>query len=283
MPDMAGPPDGLLKGYVIVHPKWGSFTKEDYIRASRSADPVEETPDIEMPVEKGEFDLREYEVADINLFSDSHVPSVMLQQTEIKFNISCIRSMDCGNYVEFLIHPGKKLLAVRAADKDSKYALQWASGPKSEQESRSVGCRAFIGTIYEIFGWKPSYKYKLYGRIYREGKNSVCVFSNCDSSIYIKKEEFLSSEAGAGTGRLLNQSGKCVRAMAWSPGSSVGEAYYVEKSREELVRLTHDQWQTRLEGQMCCTSGERLKVTSYEKLRQFIKDELGELFEEVTE
>ncbi len=33
LPELRVIPEGLLKGFVIVHPKWGSFTKEDYINA----------------------------------------------------------------------------------------------------------------------------------------------------------------------------------------------------------------------------------------------------------
>ena len=38
LPELQVIPDGLLKGFVIVHPKWGSFTKDDYIAACRSVD-----------------------------------------------------------------------------------------------------------------------------------------------------------------------------------------------------------------------------------------------------
>ena len=54
---------------------------------------------------------------------------------------------------------------------------------------------------------------------------------------------------------------------------------YVEKSMIELRNLTRQEWQTRLAGQMVST-GTELQVTSYEELRSFIQEELGELFEE---
>ena len=38
LPELQVIPDGLLKGFVIVHPKWGSFTKEDYIAVCKSVD-----------------------------------------------------------------------------------------------------------------------------------------------------------------------------------------------------------------------------------------------------
>ena len=62
-------------------------------------------------------------------------------------------------------------------------------------------------------------------------------------------------------------------------GQGVGNGYYVEKSMTELRNLTRQEWQTRRAGQMVIT-GTELQVTSYDELRNFIQDELGELFEE---
>lgn len=56
--------------------------------------------------------------------------------------------------------------------------------------------------------------------------------------------------------------------------------YYEAKSMRDMVQQTREEWQTRIDGQLCST-GEKLNVTSYEELRAFIQQELGELFEEV--
>ena len=73
--------------------------------------------------------------------------------------------------------------------------------------------------------------------------------------------------------------GKRIRGVVGDFGQGVGNGYYVEKSMTELRNLTRQEWQTRLAGQMVST-GTELQVTSYEELRSFIQEELGELFEE---
>ena len=67
LPELQVIPDALLKGFVIVHPKWGSFTKEDYIAACKSVDNVTEN-ERHLEVAEGSFDLTDYEVADFKLF-----------------------------------------------------------------------------------------------------------------------------------------------------------------------------------------------------------------------
>lgn len=130
LPELRVIPEGLLKGFVIVHPKWGSFTKEDYVNACKSVD-TEIYPDItEIAEEVGRFDLRGYEVADFKLFDDQNVPAVTLGQKEIRFNQSCISDMSVGNYVELLIHPLKKEMAIRPANQANRYAVQWSKGKR---------------------------------------------------------------------------------------------------------------------------------------------------------
>ena len=97
--------------------------------------------------------------------------------------------------------------------------------------------------------------------------------------MYIKKEQILAKGIDA-SGKLLNQSGKRIRAHAGNLGNCFGQEYYAAKSTQEMVLQTREQWQTRTEGRLCST-GETLKVTPYEELRAFIQQELGDLFEEV--
>lgn len=280
LPDLMVIPEGLLKGYVIVHPKWGSFTMDDYMNASKSVEIVQKTEITEAAEEEGAFDLRGYEVADYQLFSDLQTPWVSLQQSEVRFGLQCIKDVTSENFVELLVHPQKRMLAVRPATKDNRYAVQWATGVNDQREARSIACRAFIDTLYAIFGWKTGYRYKLYGRIYRDENNAACIFHEEDVSVYIQKEIYLASRGEALTGTLLNQSGKYIRAIKGDFRDGVGIDYYVEKSRQELENLTKEEWKTRIAGQLCSTTVERLNVTSYEELRAFIKQELGELFEE---
>ena len=116
LPELQVIPDGLLKGFVIVHPKWGSFTKEDYIHACESVDPAP-SKEVRLEVQGGSFDLSGYEVADFKLFSDQRVPAIMLHRDNITFSVAGIRAMELkDNCVELLVHPLRKEIAVRPTD-----------------------------------------------------------------------------------------------------------------------------------------------------------------------
>lgn len=278
LPELRVIPEGLFKGFVIVHPKWGSFTMNDYLAASRTIETGEVPDEILVKAQDGDFDLRNFEVADIKLFDERDIPSVLIQKDGIKFNMSCVKQMACGNYVELLVHPVQKRMAVRPAKEENRCAIRWATGGKTACETRMIPGKAYIQTLFQMFGWSMAYKYKLYGCIYRDGNNSACIFTGTDPGVYVKKEELLSGIDASG--KLLNQSGKCVRTFSDDVGKRFGQDYYVEKSMKEMELQTREQWQTRLEGRLC-PSRNKLDITPYDQLREFIKQETGDLFEEV--
>jgi len=282
LPELKVIPEGLLKGYVIIHPRWGSFSENDYMEACRSVWKEDTETEVTVRAEEGSFDFRGYEVVDFKLFDDHQVPAVVFRKDSIQFNLSCIRKMGCDNYIEMLVHPVLKKIAIRPAAKDNRNRIQWASGTNTNRSSRCFACMAYIRTLYQIFGWDPDFKYKLYGVIYHDGSDSACVFSDINASVYIDKDQYLSAEGVDASGQLLSQSGKHIRALAGDFENAVGKDYYVEMSMNEIAHLTKEQWQTRIEGQLC-GSRSRLNVTPYEELREFIMQELGELFEEVEE
>ncbi len=276
LPELQVIPDGLLKGFVIVHPKWGSFTKEDYMHACESVDPAP-SKEVRLEVQGGSFDLSGYEVADFKLFSDQRVPAIMLHRDNITFSVAGIRAMDLkDNFVELLVHPLRKEIAVRPTDRNNRCAIQWSRGIRGNRQSRQVAAKAYIQTLYQIFRWEPENHYKLYGRVYRDGQDAACIFAGTNASVYIKNDEVTVEDA---TGQQINRQGRRIRGVVGDFGHGVGNGYYVEKSMTELRNLTRQEWQTQLAGRMFSTDS-ALRVTPYEELRSFIQEELGELFVE---
>ena len=276
LPELRVIPEGLLKGYVVVHPRWGSFTVDDYLRACKSVCGDEST-EIELVGVQGQFDLREFEMVDLKLFADKHVPSITLQRKNISFSVSCIRRMNCGDYVELLVHPIKKKLAVRPTTKDNRYGFLWTKG--SRRVSRNISCQAFIGTLFDMFGWQSDYKYKLYGCVYRDGAEAACIFSDIDANVFIRKDDYFSAGGVDAQGLLLDPVGKRIKAVTGDLGRRFGGNFYEELNRDGF--MTKEQWQTQIEARLC-EAGEKLNITPYEELEAFIRQEMGdELFEEV--
>ncbi len=199
----------------------------------------------------------------------------MFSQGTVKFSNSCIRNMNCGDYVELLVHPLKKKIAVRPTSKDNKFALQWSKGSGNTLVPRTVACKAYFDTLYQIFGWKPEYKYKLYGCIYRDQQESACIFSGTDASVYICRDELQTSEGINVPGSLLGSTGKRIRAVVGSLESTFGNEYYIERSLNGTNNLPKQQWRTGIEGSLWNTGAE-LNITPFPERQAFIQAELGD-------
>ena len=71
LPEIHTVPEGALKGFAAINPRWSGFTAEDYSEASMDACEQNPTPRRQgnMEVFPGDFDLRGFEVARSQFFS----------------------------------------------------------------------------------------------------------------------------------------------------------------------------------------------------------------------
>ena len=161
LPELRVITEGMLKGFVIINPRWSGFKEQEYLRASASAYPPgeydQQSDGLSFEVEAGDFDMRGFEIAHTDLFDVQQTPNVTFFDDTIKFSTECIRRMKAEFHVELLIHPTKRKFAVRAADKQNKNAVIWAKMRDGRKESRSIACAAYADTIYSLFGWKVQF------------------------------------------------------------------------------------------------------------------------------
>ncbi len=271
--------EGLLKGYVIINPRWGAFSEDDYRKASASAyeGGEEEIGSITVEAEEGDFDFSGYEIAQLDLINSRAFPMVSLENGTLKFNVECIRKMQTTPLVEMLIHPEKRMFAVRPASQNDRHAVQWSNKKKGGFQPRSIAAAAFSNVLFSIFGWDIDHKYRLYGTHFKNEGEEAMVFSTTDAVVLINKKRLEDSVKQARDFTPLAKSGKRIGAVTGSLTNSFGKDFYEEQTAADLVQQTRENWQIRLEGRLCNT-GRQLKVTPYEELKDFIQGELGELF-----
>ena len=80
LPELRVINDGLLKGFVVINPRWGGFKEQEYLQASASVyqegEPVGQPAEINVEVHPGDFDMRGFEVARAELFDAFRCPNV---------------------------------------------------------------------------------------------------------------------------------------------------------------------------------------------------------------
>lgn len=287
LPELRVITEGLLKGYVIINPRWSGFREPEYLHASASVyspseNQKQQAQSLQFEVEAGDFDMRGFEVAHTDLFNVQQTPHVTFYDDSIKFGIECIRRMKSDFYVELLIHPVQRKFAVRAANKQNKNSVIWAKTKNGRTEARPIACSAFVDTIYSLFGWNRDHKYRMYSTLISNGDEEVFIFNADEAAAYIQTEKIPGADGSEAFIEPVTKTSAHVMGIPACYTDSFGNDFYVEQTYSALANQTREQWQIRVEGQLCNT-GMQLNVTDYDTLRTFIMQELGDWYPQEVE
>ena len=266
-----------MKGFVTVNPRWSGFKEGEYFQAACSVYQKDEVfsqreAEVEIEVDAGDLDLRGFEITRSEFFDSFHHPYLKFNQKHIQFNTTIVRKYGEKNYVEFLINPVKRKLAIRPSIKENRNAIQISKPRQGVYFPRPIQTAAFRDTIFALFDWNTEYNYRVSGHLYEQDGESVYIFDAADSEAYIKPQELLEGEDDSV--QALTSTGKSIRAIPEEWITTFGKQFYIhEKSLVEIENQKEEDWMLRLQGQLYET-GNKLKVTSFEELKEFIDQEL---------
>lgn len=279
LPELEVITDGLLKGYVVVNPRWGSFTDDDYLKASASAydTMAEAKPEMTVSTNDGDFDYSGFEIAQMGFVFTRTFPTLSIENGAMTFSMECLRKMPKAKEVQLLVHPRKKTLAVRAAQESNRHSVRWSRKYNGAIQPRTIPTTAFSETLFSLLGWDSAHRYHLRGMYLNNEKEEALLFTAVDASVLIRKEQ-LEAELDPDEDFIpLETSGKRVVAVPEERARAFGKNFYEEKSMAELIHQTPEEWKISMEGRLFST-GVRLNITPYEEIRAFIQEELGDLF-----
>lgn len=292
LPELRVIESGILKGFVVINPRWAGFTENDYFAAAQSvyAPPSDETStaapgaeeqDVHIEVAAGDFDLRGFEITRSEFFDSYERPSVTFSDRKIKFSAKFVRKLGERNYIELLINPIEKKFAVRTTNKENRQAVVCSKLSQKTYLPKDISSAAFSSTIFSIFGWNPDCKYRIIGTLFEEGGEIAYIFDSTDSEAFFKSYVLSSQEATEAGGKASIQpytpAGKRIRAIPQEWTDSFGKPFYLhEQTLAALDSQSEADWQIRMEGQLYET-GKKINVTSFEELRTYIKKEINGL------
>lgn len=183
---------GLLKGYVVINPRWAAFTENDYIAASASAYSGSDTNSVDsesklqvtddyVTVSPGEFDMSGFQVTRGEFLNSHNSPTILISYNKIKFSMECLRKLSKTQYIEMLIHPVERKIAIRPTTKDNRSAVKWANVLDGIYTPREISAGAFYQTITNLMGWSPSIKYKIMGVLFRNNEEKAYMYGDLEN------------------------------------------------------------------------------------------------------
>ena len=131
----------------------------------------EERQEAKRLAEEASFSFDGYQVVRREFISHRYDPAMTVRGDSITFNNSCITKLEDATYIQFLINPVERKLAIRPCDEGARDAVRWCVVRGDKRKSREIKCRPFTEKLYELMGWDPRYRYKLQGmRIIHNGE-----------------------------------------------------------------------------------------------------------------
>lgn len=287
LPELRVIDSGIFKGFVIINPRWAGFKEREYYLAAKSVYPGEEDAqiaeadsptEVQVEVEPGDFDLRGFEIARAEFFDLHRRPSVTFENKKLKFTMECIRKFGERNTVEMLINPMTRKFAIRPTDPGNRNGVTISNQHEGKRVPRYIPSAAFHETLFSLFGWNTDYKYRITGTLFEQGDEVAYIFDAENSEAFFKPY-MIPTQCGAENGESriqpITASHKHIRAIPEEWTTTFGKEFYIhEQPLSVLESQSEADWNLRLQGQLFET-GKRIKVTGFDELRQYIKQELS--------
>jgi len=168
---------GLLSGFIPMNPAFGGYDASHYLYAL-------ETAQVPFPKIKAEVaHIAGTERVRRELFN--WYAAMTLSRHGVHFNTGCVAIMKEAEYVEVLLHPTERLLAVRQTTQQNRNAIPWEALP--------IRARELTRVIYQLMGWEKDWKYKVTANCFSKKNEQVLVFDLTCCGFQFRKDKKLTN------------------------------------------------------------------------------------------
>ena len=140
--------------------------------------------DIEV-IDDESFSYKGYQVVRGEFFAHIYEPSFTFSGNKVFVNTACVKKLPEVDYVQILVNPETKKLAVRPCSEQEKDSFRWSSGGK-KIAPKQITCRIFFAKVFTLMGWNPDYRYKLLGKLIRSKGELLFVFDLTTPEIFVR-------------------------------------------------------------------------------------------------
>lgn len=181
--------DGIFRGFIPVNHHWINNDPHTYYEASNTVRIPHKVQKIARS-EFSHFDLNGYQVVRGQfMMHRAECPAISINDKRISFNVECQRKFHDVNYIQLLIHPTERKIAIRPCCAMDVYSIRWRIDPDRPFSPKSIACRYFADALYQIMGWNPEYQYRIRGTWACRGKDQIIVFDITNAAPFTMIEQ----------------------------------------------------------------------------------------------
>ena len=132
------------------------------------------------------FSYDGYQVVRGEFFAHVYEPSITFNNCTVSLNTACLNRLPEVNYVQILVNPEEKKLAVRPSKENEKDSFLWCTAKSVKRKPKQITCRIFFAKVVQLMDWNPDYRYKLLGKMIRSGDEYLFIFDLTACEIYLR-------------------------------------------------------------------------------------------------
>ncbi len=178
--------DGILKGYVPIHKDWTGFSGDAILRASQSVMTDEEkarsaTSGVTLVSMEKLLNMGSFRPISGVSFVDRNKPVLRIRNGRLRFSTSCLRLFQDVEYVEILINPVAKCIAIRPTDKDNTNAIHWGTLREGKWAVGNMKCPGLLSLLGAVMNCEEGDSYRFIGECFDDEK--LLLFNMGDSIV----------------------------------------------------------------------------------------------------
>lgn len=129
-----------------------------------------------------------YEVVHGEFFAHLNEPSLTFNNFKVYVNAVCIRKVPEFDYIQILVNPDAKKLAIKPCREEEKDSFRWCS-ESAKRSPREISCKIFFAKVFSLMGWNPQFRYKLLGKFVRSKEEFLFIFDLNAPEVYQRFSE----------------------------------------------------------------------------------------------
>ena len=169
--------EGIFKGFIPINHHWVNDDPGTYYDICNSIKQPAKVKRIDKRYFSS-FDLDGYQVVRGQFMQIRYEgPSISINKERISFNRFCMQKFEDVAYVQLLLHPTERRIAIRPCGSNDAHSIRWRPDSEKPLYSKTLNCQHFGNALYSIMTWNPDYAYKIRGTWARRGKEQIIVFN----------------------------------------------------------------------------------------------------------
>ena len=168
--------NNLSKDNIINQTELGQQPQSEFIPVLASDETIQDMSDT--------FNLDAFQVVRREFFAHPKEPALTFNDCKLYVNSACLAKFPRADYVQLLINPDAKILALRPCPEGTRSSFQWCSNSKGTRKPKQTTCTIFFAMLFTMMEWNQDYRYRMLGNVIRANGEYLIAFDLTSTETY---------------------------------------------------------------------------------------------------